>query len=826
MANTFIGTIIASVPEFGIALVTSSAGSDTIKTLYIGHLPINDASTGAIPQAYLVDGSVVSCIKDPNHPHTVYIQTPVDYAIGDQHDSLEGRANCLIGDYNEADSDVFVKVLEGLLGSLAGNMKNFSQNVDINALPGDVDITDHNGTAGLHVGRYVAQLKGSPGCFIDVANITNKIRFIAEAIEKHLPLSYECDNWEVSVHDIAVSEAEAFGLADGAPMEVEDDNVQLVDANAIPLYRLQEAEGVAVDGKEELVVAFPTYTDVHYCNTEPPILAKKRTALGGALSEASAAGITSIKSPAIRAIHQVNYNADRAQSEQDDILQPYEYKAQEQEEPEQHSVSDEISDAAINKLLDKLFTGDYLEKLKQKMAEHGLQVSTQNGSLANWISQNGDFVPGATDKQEYGLPSSIELTDPVSGKKTTYYATTSFISQEPDGSILICDGYGSEIRMSRGNIYISPALDLFLRPGRDLSAMAGRHQSYNAQEHTTINSSKSVYIRAIEDLKMVGATGGSGMVSLECAATEEDMLNTGLLIKSLQGATLVGSDLYIGINTGRGLTANVVEEPSKPGTIIIDACSKGSISMRSREQVCDSESICLVASQANAKMGSALLVKSSQIDLFTRRVEAPATFDIVAPKSNNQVVVVRNGESYTISMFFNTTPQLQVESSIVSGGDIIANGSGVFCKGAGAPSIVTNEGIYSVGKADKTFRDPFAPIDINKPEPSTGNGQNVSVAVINQAGYIYQDLYVGMNSFSFPQSFGVPTNLRVPGMRWQSEALEEGKYKTWEEKPVLSVDGQTSSMCYPGQAVWTEAQISKRGYELGSLMDSYIINTL
>lgn len=33
---------------------------------------------------------------------------------------------------------------------------------------------------------------------------------------------------------------------------------------------------------------------------------------------------------------------------------------------------------------------------------------------------------------------------------------------------MLKDGYGSEIQMIRGNIIISPALDLILRPGRNI----------------------------------------------------------------------------------------------------------------------------------------------------------------------------------------------------------------------------------------------------------------------------------------------------------------------------------------------------------------------
>ena len=41
-----------------------------------------------------------------------------------------------------------------------------------------------------------------------------------------------------------------------------------------------------------------------------------------------------------------------------------------------------VDDAALNKLIDTLTSGDYLELLQEKMAEKGLRISTLDGSIA------------------------------------------------------------------------------------------------------------------------------------------------------------------------------------------------------------------------------------------------------------------------------------------------------------------------------------------------------------------------------------------------------------------------------------------------------------
>ena len=822
--TVFLATIIVSAPEFGIALVMSAEGTPDTKHMFLAHLPLNDADTGAISQANFVDGTTVVCLQNDNAPDKCYIIAPANYVIGDVTNTLYGRANYNLTDMAESQSTALLTALENQLAGSSIDFQTFAHGSDRDVLPGDTDIIDVNGNAGLHIGRFLAQLRGSPAAFIDVSNITNAIRAVATKTEQHLPLSVILRDKELHVQDIAVTEAESFGVQNN-PMKIDDNLLAYSDENAIPLYRLQQTKGAAVDGKEELVVGFPQNKDKkHYVTTEPPILAKKRTAIDGTLSEASAQAITSIKSPAIQAIHQVAYNKDKDPAAQQDILQPYEPTYIEYEAyPQPDKPEFAISDAAINKLIDTLFTGDYLERLQEKMAEHGLAISTKEGTLETLIT-GSTFKTGTTNKQEYGLPDQIQLTDPVTGKTSTYFKSTSFISQEPDGSILICDGYGSEIRMSRGNIYISPALDLFFRPGRDLSAMVPRHQSYNAQSTTTINTAGNAYIRATGDLKIAGATDGSGVVTLECDAKDTNSV-AGLIIRSTSGATLTGADIYIGINSGIGSTTNNVVEPARAGTIVIDACSKGKISMRSNEQLVDSNNIYLLANMKTTEQGSAILINDTHIGIYTRTVDMPASVRMTQAKAENKVTVVRNGAAIDVSLVYSSFPQLMVESSVVVGGSIICNKQGRFCEGIVAKGVASTSPFCGV--VSYKFNDPFELTEIDKPQPTTV-GESISDSIVQLTQSIYQDSYVSSNSFAFPTTYNVPVTLRVPGMLWQTQTGETGpKWSEPEMKSPGGQNGQRITMCYPGVDVWLgDATISDKKYKTTSLNKGYITNTI
>ena len=822
--TVFLATIIMSAPEFGLALVVSAEGTLDTKQLFLANLPLNDAGTGAITQANFVDGTTVVCLRNDNAPEKAYILAPANYAVGDIKDTTYGRSNYNVTEFKESDSTAFLTALENLLQGQSIDFRNFSHGADNDVLPGDTDIIDLNGNAGLHIGRFLSQLRGSPAAFIDVSNITNTIRHVATKEEQHLPLSVVLKGKELIVDDVAVTDAEAFGIAYGDPFTVSGNLLAYTDENAIPLYRMQETKGAAIDGKEELVVGFPFNGNVHYATTEPPVLAKRRISLSGGIAEASAEAISSIKSPAIRAIHQVNYDTERGDHAQDDILQPYDYKITAEPATAQPTGENAAqiltSDAAINKLIDTLFTGDYLERLKERLAAHGLKVSTSDGLLSNQIS--GQFITGPTGKQEYDNPPYIQLTDPVTGKVTTYYQSTSFITQEADGSILIADGYGSEIRMSKGNIYISPALDLFLRPGRDLSAMVPRHQSYNAQATTTINSSEAIYIRSVGDFKMIGATGGTGVVSLECAA--QPSVLSGLLLKSMCGTTLIGSDLYIGINTNKDVSRNRVEEPQNPGTIIIDACSRGSINMRSVEQVMDAKSICLVTTFDTGNQGSAIVIKPSDIGIYTRNVSIPASISVVGHKAENQVTLVRDGEKVAIELLASTAPSVVIESDLIIGRNMACNGFGIYSVSVRARQVMSTSQ-YCV-PLDTSYNDPFATTEIHKQDANTEIGETTADRVISISGTLYQDYYTVTNGFAFPTSYGISPNLRMPGMLWQTQTEEQGGGMKWAEAAVTRGDGENklTTMCYPGLEVWENATISTRGYKTAALRSGYLTN--
>ena len=120
------------------------------------------------------------------------------------------------------------------------------------------------------------------------------------------------------------------------------------------------------------------------------------------------------------------------------------------------------------------------------------------------------------------IPSVAPVPDPVSdvdvpdslGTKTTKTTkATSTIAQYPDGSIVFCDAWGSEIRMFNGDIQFSAANKITAIADTDILQMCGGVAAVKADAgiqamtnfgHVDIASGKQVNLTATEDINVAG----------------------------------------------------------------------------------------------------------------------------------------------------------------------------------------------------------------------------------------------------------------------------------------------------------------------------------
>lgn len=815
--SVFLGTVVSTAPEYGIAIVDVMGGAEQQTRTLIGYLPCNDSATGTVTHQIIPTGSTVICASIHEDDEVTYIISQANYMVADVDNSLLGRANYDIGSIVARDYTAIDTVLIQLLQDRITFLNNHAHNMDIDAMTGDFDVRDYDGEAGIHIGKYISQLRGSSMAYIDLAGISDRIRMVASTIEQHTPTMFTTVKNGIHSSNVAINATEAFGILNGdSPIELKDDIPELKHQDAIPLYRLQKKTGDAVGGEEDIIVIPPKEAQEHTSETEPIIVAKKRTAFNGAISAHSANSILSIKSPSIVALHQVAYD-EEMDPPQGDILTPYDKKEGEEssdtpstdlmgdDNKDDEKIEEAIRDAALNKIVEAIISEEYLDKLLEKLSEHGLKLASTEKTLDKTFLDRGQSVVRPTSEAAYKAPFSIDIVDQATGESTRYYKSTSFISQEDDGSILIKDGYGSEIRMSQGNIYISPALDLFFRPGRDLSAMVPRHQAFNSQYTCTFNSG-STYIRSTEDLKMVAGTAGAGALTIENKGTGTiDEKVSGINIKSANGLALTGTHVYIGGKSGKGTAKKTVSNKEYGGSVIIDAGGKGSILTKSATHTMESSQIVLVCHTGTGK-GSAITIANDYIGMYTYTVIMPANVSMQGLKGTETITIYNNGETKTVNLGTTSKPSLWIA------GSISCYSTGLFTEGisaCGVTSILSTTSPIrdTVEESLQYYRD--IKVSPDEVRGLFGKSNASAIAIAAEHGP-YQDWFVNGSEFSFPTTYNVDISITVPGMSWQKEFYTSDNFSddyTWSEEYIKD-SNDVESACYPGIDIWEKASLS------------------
>ena len=892
----FVATLYLSLPVVGLAIVKPI---DSGANYRLATLPQSDTMHGAHPMDTYCTGQTVLCYKS-------YTSTDrLCHIVG----HLNQSQTPLINSYNWRrlnNAEEFCEACEKLTygwaayRSLLFNRSDllahdYSHGADCDILPGDFDIIDRDSPGtGLHIGNLLAQLRGSALSFVETSSTNNQVRIVGETVKLDMPTRERVATTEYGVNNIAFNLAEALGCTgEGvryAKWLSDEENLEAnFDKPLLPFYRLSTTEGLLAEGRESLVFLPPIdpgtqkVADIHTSDGEiPTVLAKVRQATDGALSSASVQGIYSIKSPFIEAIHQVGYGGkplskrpekynlgggddddddDREQpkpTELSELREHYTKEATDEQEADDDNVlvSDEelTDDVMINRVISKLFSNEYSDKLRKLLYQHGFSVQGVADSAYGKIKKlsedsslkDGDInCSGPTLSQQYLLPKSVEYTDSITGKTNKYYDSLSCITQEPDGSVCICDGYGSEIRMSKGNIYISPALDLIMRPGRDLSVMACRYQSYNSQDACTVHSAKSVYIRADNDLKMSGGTddpefssGVPGQVLIENRCSSGN-----IELKSFADVGITAQRNISLVRHDHKATGDSVTYPEEFGSIVMDAGHKGGCYMHGLCCTMDSSENVIVGRRAEAgevteAEGSALLVNSDSIDLMSKATLMNGTlyvgsFDGESPAS---VYTNQNGKSVGVAVSTGSRDSggVFVDGNIIGTGNLSIEGMGLF-KGNtnGGLSIIadTAAAVNVVGSLDKSkMVDTFKAVELPGIALDDSAGLTNSLLVELAALLSFNDAYIESIEFKYPNYADIYMHV-MPCMLWQVRTMlyHNNVMATWKEpllEPLSKGAGENPTACYPGYNVLSELNTRTRGMKLKPfLAGGYPMNT-
>lgn len=188
-------------------------------------------------------------------------------------------------------------------------------------------------------------------------------------------------------------------------------------------------------------------------------------------------------------------------------------------------------------------------------------------------------------------PVSVQLhSDRYSQMKI--FPNNAFLHFTEDGGIVLTDGWGSEIRMTSGHIYLAAAGDIVMQSGRSITALAGHDFVARAHNSADISAAnRDVRLKAQVNCMIMGGNDVCGGVLIESrtpgvkydfSQPGEDALVTGIVLKTENGQiSQIGKEILFFSDTVNfaGACTGGSGSSSSPRQIIFDAGDSGRIGM-------------------------------------------------------------------------------------------------------------------------------------------------------------------------------------------------------------------------------------------------------
>lgn len=125
------------------------------------------------------------------------------------------------------------------------------------------------------------------------------------------------------------------------------------------------------------------------------------------------------------------------------------------------------------------------------------------------------FIRGTMSQSYANNPYRQQLKIDDRYGQVTYFNTASFFSMLEDGSIVLGDGYGSQITMTGGQIRLEAGGDVILASGSRVVTLS-KEAIIRAKNSVDISSSeRDVRLKAEQNLHMLGGNAGYGSVLIE-----------------------------------------------------------------------------------------------------------------------------------------------------------------------------------------------------------------------------------------------------------------------------------------------------------------------
>lgn len=268
------------------------------------------------------------------------------------------------------------------------------------------------------------------------------------------------------------------------------------------------------------------------------------------------------------------------------------------------------------------------------------------------------------------------------------YPTKATFNMETDGSIVLRDGWGSELRMSHGNIQLFAAANIVLMSGRDTLNIAGGATTISSENVLSLESSmSSVNIKAESDLDLIGGNNTYDGVQIHAKGTK------GLHLLGGDTATIQATNILMA--TKRDYTLSAIADT---GSIIL--ATKGSIHTEGTSV----ETIVRDSFAVINDLNCALILKDDCISVCSMCFKISG--DIIAIDSKETL------KSFTIvndmlqlkerPLLFKSHPTLMCTGDVCTTGNVICDNDGWFGGNVAATMLAHTARSDAVGKVTKT----------------------------------------------------------------------------------------------------------------------------
>lgn len=454
-------------------------------------------------------------------------------------------------------------------------------------------------------------------------------------------------------------------------------------------------------------------------------------------------------------------------------------------------------------------------------------------------------LPELSDKTFWmPTPPSTELDIDHRGK-TKYYAGRAAICIDDDGSISLEDAYGSQIKMSGGNIFISPKFDVVLQPGRNVQLWSPNDTIIKSGNSVDITASQGdVRIRADGNAMLASSTKGvliessfdprvHGDATPNWNLEGEDVQSRGVLIRATNSSvTSLSKDVYI-------------RSGAKPGTEVDGQLHIDAGGGYGKANVHGDEITLRATNHAQFILGSEQDIDS------TSSLDMTRTSFVMGGKTLQNMTFgaagitfgyeTSNGRVHFLSDIFVNGRVWSTDDAVI-GGDLFIDGSvasqrgvriggdAVFTGIVLCKNIAADDSSGFLGKTSDTFRaqdqrppdHPAVANDILTTETERARSalqaereaDNAQIADFNERLYGADSIFASESlinnavfTFRTPTQYGTDEEFVFFESRWQQwNRLISGNYKTWNESEVTSPASGRKTMPYPGYEVWNSEQ--------------------